>query len=532
MIDADLLLLNGLVRTFDSAHSSAEAVAVHGGRIIAVGSSFHLSGLRGRNTKIVNLKGKCLLPGFIDAHQHMLYAGLAARQVDLSPNAISSIEEMILALRSRAETTPSDTWIEGRGYHDARLAEHRNPTAADLDRAAPDHPLYIVRVCGHVMVLNTRALQLAGIGPDTPDPPGGTIERDPQTGEPTGVLRETAMSLLRRVVPPPTKVVLRQAILDGAAENLRRGITSVWEPSIEPDHLQVYREMDAAGELPLRVTMAHKKVLRSGQEVPLPSRFTGERLSLVAVKLFQDGGFGAATAALSAPYTNAPETTGQLVWSQDELNERARQIHEAGLRISIHAIGDAAIVSAMEAIAYAAPIPQERVRMRHRIEHCGLPLPPIPHRLAQLGIVPVVQPHFLWFDGDVYLKRVGAERSRWLYPIRTLIDHGLAVAGSSDGPVVPNVSPLLGAFAAITRRSKAGPMVSEAEAITISEALDLFTRRATYACGEEGQKGSIEPGKVADFVLLNEDPITASVERLPEISVEAVCVNGEMQWFG
>jgi predicted amidohydrolase YtcJ len=166
--------------------------------------------------------------------------------------------------------------------------------------------------------------------------------------------------------------------------------------------------------------------------------------------------------------------------------------------------------------------------MRHRIEHCGLPLPPRPRRLADLGIVPVVQPHFLWFDGDVYMERVGPERSRWLYPIRTLLDHGLAVAGSSDGPVVPSVSPLLGVFAAVTRRSRTGPVVSEQEAVTVEEALDLFTWRAAYACGEEAYKGTVEPGKMADFVILTEDPYAVPVDQLPAIEVASVCVGGEV----
>lgn len=527
-MDADLLLLNGNVRTFDAAHSRAEAVAVRAGRIVAVGSTVDLEGLRARATRVVDLEGKCLLPGFIDAHQHQLYAGQSLLQVDLGPTAVSGIEQMIAILRTRAERTPPGQWIEGRGYHDARLAENRNPTAADLDLAVPNHPLYLVRVCGHIMALNSLALELAGITRETPDPSGGTIDRDPETGEPTGILRETAMSLLRRVLPPPTDAMLRQAILDGAARNLRLGITSVWEPSIEPDHLRIYKEMDAAGDLPIRVTMAHKKVLRSGQEVDLPERFTSDRLSLVAVKLFQDGGFGGATAALSEPYTNAPETTGQLVWSQLELNERARQIHEAGLRISIHAIGDAAIASAMDAIEYAAPDPVERAARRHRIEHCGLPLPPQPTRLAELEIVPVIQPHFLWYDGDVYMQRVGPERSRWLYPTQTLIDHGLAVAGSSDGPVVPNVSPLLGAFAAVTRRSRSGPIVTAEEGVSLQDALDLFTQRAAYACGEEEHKGSIEPDKVADFTLLAEDPFNVPIDHLPDVQVEATYVGGEL----
>jgi predicted amidohydrolase YtcJ len=378
------------------------------------------------------------------------------------------------------------------------------------------------------MSVNSRALELAGITRDTPNPSGGTIDRDPDTGEPTGVLRETAMQMIRRVVPLPSQVVLRRAILEASARNLRHGITTVWEPSIEPDHLEAYRALEADGELPIRVVMAHKKVLRSGEEVPLPQRFTGDWLSLVAVKLFQDGGFGGATAALSEPYANAPETRGLLVWAQNELNQRARDIHAAGLRISIHAIGDAAITSALDAIEYATegPPPGD---YRHRIEHCGLPLPGILERVRRLGVVPALQPVFLWFDGDVYMDRVGAERSRWLYPVKTLLDMGLPVSGSSDAPVVPDINPLLGMYTAVTRRSRAGRIVAAEEAISVEQGLSLYTSQAAYACGEERLKGTLSVGKMADFVVLGADPLTVPVDDLPSIPVEMVIVDGRVQ---
>ncbi|MFN8449136.1 MAG: amidohydrolase family protein [Anaerolineae bacterium] len=307
---ADLLFTNGVIRTLDPAHPVAEALAVERGRIVAVGGNSNILGYRRTGTQVIDLQGKALLPGFIDAHQHLIYMGLSFRQVDVTVGAVSSIEDIVGSVRQRAASTPGDEWIEGRGYHDARLNEKRNPTRDDLDRATPDHPVFLTRVCGHIMSVNSRALALAGITRDTPDPAGGSIDRDPATGEPTGVLRETAMQMIRRVVPLPTPAVLRRAIWEAAEHNLRHGITTVWEPSIEPDQLDVYRALDSDGEMPIRVVMAHKKVLRSGEEVPLPERFTGEWLSLVAVKLFQDGGFGGATAALTDPYANAPETRG------------------------------------------------------------------------------------------------------------------------------------------------------------------------------------------------------------------------------
>lgn len=526
---ADLLFTNGVIRTLDPANPVAEALAVERGRIVAVGGNSDILGYRRTGTQVIDLQGKALLPGFIDAHQHLIYMGLSFRQVDVTVGAVSSIDDIVGSVRQRAASTPADEWIEGRGYHDARLTEKRNPTRDDLDRAAPDHPVFLTRVCGHIMSVNSRALALAGITRDTPDPAGGTIDRDPATGEPTGVLRETAMQMIRRVVPLPTPAVLRRAIWEAAEHNLRHGITTVWEPSIEPDQLDVYRALDSDGEMPIRVVMAHKKVLRSGEEVPLPERFTGDWLSLVAVKLFQDGGFGGATAALTDPYANAPETRGQLVWDQAGLNERARAIHQAGLRISIHAIGDAAITSVLDAIEYAtdgAP-PGD---YRHRVEHCGLALPGIPERLRRMGVIPVPQPVFLYFDGDVYMDRVGAERSRWLYPVKTLLDNGLPASGSSDAPVVPDINPLLGMYTAVTRRSRVGRIVAPEEAISVEDALSLYTSRAAYACGEEHFKGSLSVGKAADLVVLGDDPLRVSPDDLPNLPVEMVVLDGRVQF--
>ena len=521
---ADLILHNSIVRTLNRGQPTAEAVVARAGQIVFVGDNSRAMGFKGPGTRVIDLAGKALLPGFIDAHQHQLYMGLSSRHIDLRPGAVESIHEIVSLVADQASTVPETDWIEGYGFNDARLVERRNPTRDDLDRATGRHPVLMTRACGHLLAVNSRALELAGITRDTPDPPGGTIARDPATREPTGVLRETAMALVRRVLPVPNDSTLRQAILEGAATNLRHGITSVWEPSIEPDHLRVYRALDADQRLPLRVTLAHKKVLRNGEVVALPRPFVGSMLSLVAIKLFQDGGFGGATAALSEPYTNEPDSTGQLIWSQTELTEWVREIEEAGLGISIHAIGDAAIRSVLD--AFNSLRGSNGTSSLLRIEHCGLPLPPLPDQIAQSGVILVMQPTFLWFDGDVYLDRVGPERSRWLYPIRTLLAHGIHVAGSSDGPVVPDVNPLLGVYAAVTRMSKAGRKVAPEEAISLHEALSLFTLGAAYACGQADDRGSIKPGKMADMVVLGADPFAVPVETLPDIPVERVFVGG------
>jgi predicted amidohydrolase YtcJ len=499
MSAADLVISGGPILTLDPAFPQPEAVAVRDGTIVAVGSRDELLRERDRRTETLDLAGDTLIPGFYDAHQHQLYAGLATEDVDGRAGSVEELVARVAAAAARA----GGGGVVGGGWDEGRLAERRTPTRADLDRAAPEHPAFITRTCGHAMAVNSLALALAGIDARTPDPPGGRIERD-ERGEPSGVVHETAMELIRRVVPLPSRERHRRVILAAAAANLRHGITSVWEPSVEPDHVAAYRELAAEGLLPVRVTMAHKKVLRSGEIMNLPEPFRGEWLSLVAVKLFQDGAIAPRTAALGSPYEGEPDNRGVLRWPQDELDEHVRAIHRAGLIASIHAIGDAAIASALDAIdlAQRSERPQP---LRHRIEHCGLPLGELPDRVRASRAIPVVQTPFVHFHGDNYMRNLGPERSLRLYPTRTLLERVGVVAGSSDGPVVPDLSPLLGMRAAMTRLSASGRPVATGEAISFGQALYLYTLGAAAAAGEQEVKGAITPGKYADFAVLSGD---------------------------
>ena len=384
---ADLLFIGGRILTLDSNRPEVEAVAVTGGRIAAVGAGTDVAALRDHRTRVVELGKRTLLPGFYDAHQHQLYGGLARRNVD---GRAPSVDALLARIGDAAAGVTEGAWIEGGGYDERQLAERRAPTRAELDRAAPNHPVLLTRTCGHCMVVNTRALVAAGITSNTDDPPGGVIERDLATRQPSGVLLERAMEFVRKIVPQPDGETLESAILDEARGNLRLGITSVWEPSIEPPHLDAYRRLDRENRLPIRVTMAHKKVLRSGDRVSLPAPFRGGRLSLVAAKLFQDGAIGARTAAVSTGYADDPDNKGVLVWEQPQLDEFVNEIHTSGYQVSVHAIGDVAIGSALEAIERAVLL-APRGDHRHRIEHCGIVASLAP-RIARAGVVPSSNP--------------------------------------------------------------------------------------------------------------------------------------------
>lgn len=518
---ADLLFHGGRIYSFDPEYPAPGAVAVQGGRIAAVGSRSELAGLVGARTEFVDLDGRTLLPGFYDAHQHQIYAGLARRSVDARADSIASLVERFGDMAAR---TPDGAWLEGGGYDESRFAEGRHPTRDDLDKASLRHPAFVTRTCGHAMVVNSRALVAAGIDSDTPDPAGGTIVRAPGSRQPTGLLHERAMELVRRVVPKVTAAALESAILGECARNLRLGITSLWEPSVEPDHVEAYLRLEDEGRLPLRVTMAHKKVLRSGEEVPLPTAFRRDRLSLVGVKLFQDGAIGARTAALSGAYAGDDGNHGLLIWEQERLDSFVEEIHAAGLQVSIHAIGDAAIASALRAIERAqhrSPAPG----LRHRIEHCGLPIGSLPKELAAAGVIGVLQPVFLHFHGDNYQRQLGPSASPWLYPAKTLMDAGVRVAFSSDAPVVPDWNPLLGVKTAMLRRTAGGDVVA-GEAVSLEEALRAYTLGGAVAAGEEARKGSLTPGKVADLVVLEEDITEVDAEALDGVGVERVFVDG------
>lgn len=522
-MSADLIFRGGRIYTADPSRPHAQALAVSGDRISAVGAESDVVAEKGPGTTVVDLRGRTLVPSFYDAHQHQLYRGLSFRQVN---GRADSIDELISRVHERSQGQAEGTWIEGVGYDESRFKEGRHPQRADLDLAAPRHPTFVTRTCGHVIVLNSMALAAAGINRDTPDPAGGLIDRDPATGEPTGLIREKAMERLRRVVPQPDHQELVSAIGAAADANLRAGVTSVWEPSIEPNHLEAYLELEADGRLPLRVTMAHKRILRDGSMVPLPERRRGRYLSSAGVKLFQDGAIAPRTAALSEPYVDEPDNRGLLQMPQDDLDARVAEIHQAGLQACVHAIGDAAIESALDAIERAMA-GDPRPDPHHRIEHCGLPLPYLQPRLQQLGVVAVLQPPFLHFHGEVYSRNLGPERSRWLYPTRTLL--GLCrVAGSSDGPVVPDCRPLLGMRAAMTRQSWTGLGIGLEEAITLDQALAIYTAGAAAAAGEERLKGTLTPGLLADLVVLGGDLAQVAPHEIDQVPVEMVAVGGRV----
>jgi predicted amidohydrolase YtcJ len=527
MLYADHVFGHGHIRTLDPAVPVAQALAVRDGRIVAVGTDRAMGELAGPGTRFADLGGCTVVPGFHDAHCHILLFGLSLTEVNV--RGAPAIVPIVEAVAERARRQPRGQWIRGGGYNQDKLAERRHPTRAHLDLAAPDHPVFLSHISGHMAVANSRALEAAGIGTATPNPPGGIIERDAE-GAPTGLLLETAQELVKRVLPPYTLPELHAALGAAGRQMAAEGITSAqdaWAGWIAPEEFRAYQEACAAGTLPQHIRLmpdSERLAIKDGRfdfAFGLHTGFGDGQLKLGAMKFFLDGSLIGRTAALTAPYCGTPADTGFLVKSEEEIHARIARAHRGGWQVALHAIGDRAIEAGLDAIE--ACMGRDAGRYRPRIEHCGVLRPDLIARIRRLGVVVVTQPRFITELGDGIRAALGEDRLRLTYPMASL--RGLRVAFSSDRPVV-NGAPLLGMAAACTQRTASGVAYAPQEAITLDEALAWYTGGAAYAAFTEDEQGTLSPGKWADLVVLSEDPFATGVERVSEIRVLQTVIQG------
>lgn len=495
------------------------ALAVSGGRIVAVGNESDVTALKQADTRMVDLAGQTLIPGFVDAHAHIWKIGHLLTSL-LDVRAVGSLAELSSRLREWAGRLPPGAWLQGRGYNEARFADGRAPTRADLDAVVSDRPAVLMRTCAHIIVCNSRALELAGIRGDTASPPGGEIDRD-QQGEPTGVLRETAMGLVQRHVPPPTPDDYAAMIAAAMQHQLSLGITSTNDAGVAPELLDVYRRLDERGALASRINVMALRVVDGRGVVSLPARHLSDRLRIDTVKFFADGGLSGATAALSERYRHA-DTRGVLRFEYDELLALAREAHDQGWRIATHAIGDRAIdqvLGVYEALG-AGPV-------RHRIEHCGLPAAGHLARAASLGVIAVLQTVFVHALGRNFRQYLPDGLLARAYPVRSMLDAGVAVALSSDAPVVENDSPLLGIQAAMLRRDEDGREIALDQAVSLDEAMEAYTRGAAAASGDEANRGRLVEGMWADLAVVSGDLRRTPPHALTSLRVTQTWVGGQ-----
>lgn len=529
-----LALIHGNVITMDDTRPRAQAVLAIGDRIFRVGSDEEIEGLIDGETEVMDLEGRTLIPGFIDCHAHPIGYGQSLMSVNCGTPPLRSIGEMVESIREEAAERAEGEWIVGNGYDDFKLSERRHPSRWDLDSAAPNNPVIVNRLCGHISVVNTTALKLAGITVDTADPDGGRIDRDPETGEPTGVLRGSARDPIWKVIPLPGPEQLRRAVNLAARDFLSRGVTSVSDAGVE-DGLSVraYRAaIDEDGARTRVNLMMSAGLLGELAKLGLSTGFGDERLRIGAIKIVADGSSSGRTAALSEPYLDTPGNTGIMYLSQEELDKEVLAAHRAGFQVGVHAIGDRAISAVLDSYEAALKeLPKSDHRLR--IEHCGICTPSIISRIRRLGVVPVPQPIFLYGEGESYRAGLGEDRVKWAYPLKSFLEGGIVTPMSSDCPATSGaelISPLLGICVAVTRRTDAGRDLGPGQRIGVGDALRCYTLNSAYATFEEGAKGSIEAGKLADFAVLSDDPLSVEAEKIKDIGVEMTVVGGEVAY--
>jgi len=529
---ADLVILDARVWTVDPARPEAQAVAVAGGRLTAVGSNAEIEALQGPATRVVRARGRFLMPGFHDSHIHLMTGGLILDAVDLKDAA--SPAEFARRLGDRASRTPPGEWVLGGNWDEQGWPGAPLPTRQMIDEVTRDTPVFVNRYDEHMALANTLALKLAGVTRRTPDPPGGLIVRD-AAGEPTGVLKDAAMGLVNRVIPPDTAERRERILRRALAHMAELGVTSVQDMGPADEDVALYRQFDARGELTSRIrvvtgetALAKKLGERASGEPPEESPF----LRVRGAKGFADGSLGSTTALFFEPYTDDPKSRGLLADEMQPLEgmrTRLQQIDRAGEQLCIHAIGDRAISMVLDLFADVAAANGARDR-RPRIEHSQHVAPRDFARYARLGVIAAVQPYHAIDDGKWAERRIGRERLKGTYAFRAFLDHGVRLALGSDWPVAP-LDPVQGLYAAVTRATLDGKnpngWVPE-QKITVAQVIEGYTMGAAYAEFQEREKGSVTPGKLADLVLLDRDPFKTAPEALKDIKVDLTIAGGKI----
>ncbi|MCP4610169.1 MAG: amidohydrolase [Planctomycetes bacterium] len=532
---ADLVVVSANVITVDDGNRRAEAFAVKNGKFIAVGTNSQIKKLIGKDTDVIDAQGKTITPGFIDAHLHpgpVYPVSSRLGKVDLRPDSVKSMDELINALREKAKTTPEGQWVFGSRYQDTKLGRH--PTRRDLDKASTKHPISISHSSGHVRVVNSSALKNAKINRDTPDPPGGGFDRD-ENRIPNGICREGAGGLTRRGNPSPPSAT-REEKLKGYElcfkNYLSKGITSVGDAGTSGADMSFYQELKKRGTPVVRIyNMLGSRYLPRMKDLYLDRGFGNEWLKLGAIKFFHGNSLSGRTCWLYEPYDMINPKTGKKDYygippgrSREDLDKLVRDIHKAGFQVACHANGDREIDMVLDAIEKAL---QEFPRNdhRHRIEHCSVVNPRILKRIKKLGVVLALH-SYVYEHGDK-MEDYGSMRWPMMHANRSALKMGIMVAGNSDSPVSA-AEPLLRIQSMVTRKTAEGKVYGSEQKASVEDAIRIWTMGSAYASFEEGIKGSIETGKLADFVILSRNPTQVSPDSIKDIDVEKTFVGGRL----
>jgi predicted amidohydrolase YtcJ len=501
-----------------------QAIAVLNGNIIQVGSNEVLQKLKGANTQVIDLGGHFVMPGFNDAHVHLGSAGAEKLNVDLVGS--KSLDEMKQRIAARAKTAAPGEWIQGAGWDHTLWAEQKTPTRADIDAVTGDHPAIFSRVDGHIAVANSAALKAAGITAQSADPHGGKIDRD-EKGEPTGILRETAMGAVFSKIPPPTMEQRRRAIELALADAARWGITSAQDNS-DWEYFLTYEQMEKEGKLTLRIAewLPFDAPVEQLEKMRAHHRHDDAMLHTTMLKGFMDGSLGSRTAAMLEPYADDPKNSGLPRYEQDKLNAMAAERASAGFQMGFHAIGDRGARMALDAFAFAEQKSNKK-NLRFRIEHDQVIAPEDFKKYKELGVIASVQPNHLLTDMNWAESHLGPKRAKHSYPWKEFEDNGIPMAFGTDYPVEP-ITPFRGVYAAITRKNEAGTKEYYPEQkISIEHAIFDYTVGSAYAEFEEQKKGTLSPGMLADFVVLDRDITKVAPEEILKTKVLRTVVGGK-----
>jgi len=518
ILQADTILHNGTIWC-GYEEGVAEALAIWQGKVLAAGSKDEILKLKGGDTRLIDLGGRFATPGLNDAHLHLISVGLTLGWLDATPQKAPTLDSLLRQIREQAAAVPPGTWILARGYDQTKLDIGRHPHRSELDAAAPDHPVMLVRTCGHVSIFNSRAFELAGVDEGTPVPEGGLIER--KNGVLTGMVAENAQGLIRKAIPGPTTEQMIDAIEAAGNMLLSYGITSVMDAAVGHiggfDEIRAYNLAKLNGRLPVRTWLVllgdpGTSIVPQCHEAGLVSGVGDDMLKVGAVKIFLDGSAGGRTAWMSKPYLGDDGTTGVRILTDEHLEELVMDAHAKGYQLACHAIGDAAIGQLITAYEKALAAMPDADR-RHRIEHCGFSTDEQHRRMKAAGIYPCPQQVFIYDFGDAYVSVLGEERALPSYPLKTWKDLGFKPATGSDSPVChPNPFPNI--YSMVTRETWKGTVMDARERVSIEEALQVYTEYGAFSQKLEHVKGRLVPGQVADIAVFSRNMLTAKPEEI------------------
>ena len=532
---ADLVLFNGKIVTVDENETIAEAVAVKDGRIVAVGADSEVLRIKGAATNSIDLKGKTVVPGFIDSHCHMISTGLgnAAGNLDLSEEGgVQSISDLKSKIRERASKIPKGSWIVGIKEDDQKLSEKRHPTRWELDEAAPEHPVIVSTVGGHFSIVNSYSLKLAGVDKNTPDPEGGVFDRDPSTCELTGGVHEKARELF---MPEGMlgKSLAREEAAAGVKSileyNAAAGLTCVYDMAGGPE-IRTVLDLMNDGKLPIRVRVdVPVELFPEMNRLGIIQGLGNDWVRICGLKMFLDGAISARTAAVSEPYLNRREYYGVFSITREAARKYVSEAFREGVRLSIHANGDRAIEMCLDLIE-EAKLSYDRPDLRDRIIHCTVVNREIVDRIKKLRILPTIFGAYAYYHGDKLIPAFGVERLERMFAARWFLEAGIKVAAHSDHSASP-FSPLMGIHSLVNRVTKSGNPAGVSQRITVMDALKLYTINAAYQSFDEGRLGSIEVGKLADMVVLGKDLLTEPEDSIKDIPIDMTIVDGRIVYI-